>query len=489
MLNDRRSVENDEADGFGSPEAFFHTLRYLRSNFRRLEHLETLGLPIEGRSVLEIGAGIGDLTPFFLDRDCVVTSVEPRAANVRCFRARYAADSLWPRERLRIVQSDVKSLAENGVGAHDVVFCYGAINEFDEPALALQSLADRCRELLILEATANAGVGLHDDAIAFAQMDVADPRNSISGRRCFPTRRWVFNRLKENFEHVYMTLTQPVFDRFQVRWGDSVPERPQARAIFVASRIPLASALLVADIPDIQVRFLPNVGDLPNPRGTAFIKTAYGPILAFEDDEHTAPDDGLLSLLALLDTGDLAYDIGAKVGANTIALAAVVGAAGKVVALEPISEQREVLERNVHLHRLRNVCVAQSDDGTAFDRLYDQTGAPQRVALIRISEDWAADEILMTAEPILERDHPVLFVEIAARRPIGANTIDLLHGKGYRLFRRAEPSRIATGDSVQVELDSPTQFAELMEFNVGPESFEALAIPAERLSRFKQVTR
>ena len=48
--------------------AEFHTDHYLRHNQRLLEHLATLGLPIAGRTVLEVGAGIGDLTSFFLDR-------------------------------------------------------------------------------------------------------------------------------------------------------------------------------------------------------------------------------------------------------------------------------------------------------------------------------------------------------------------------------------------------------------------------------------
>jgi 16S rRNA A1518/A1519 N6-dimethyltransferase RsmA/KsgA/DIM1 with predicted DNA glycosylase/AP lyase activity len=46
----------------------FHSNHYLRMNQRRLEHLASLGLPLSGRTVLELGAGIGDLSTFFLDR-------------------------------------------------------------------------------------------------------------------------------------------------------------------------------------------------------------------------------------------------------------------------------------------------------------------------------------------------------------------------------------------------------------------------------------
>ena len=59
-------------------ESAFRNFQYLRMNARRLEHLASLGLPIAGREVLEVGAGIGDLTSFFLDRGCSVTAIEPR---------------------------------------------------------------------------------------------------------------------------------------------------------------------------------------------------------------------------------------------------------------------------------------------------------------------------------------------------------------------------------------------------------------------------
>jgi cyclopropane fatty-acyl-phospholipid synthase-like methyltransferase len=239
-----------------SPGTFFHTLRYLRGNARRLEHLAGLGLPLHARSVLEIGAGIGDLTPFFLDRDCTVTSVEPREDNVAYFRARYEEDPLWPPDRLRIVQSDVDHLEENGVGVHDIVFCYGALNEMEKPSDALRAFAERCREMLILEATVNSGIGLNEDVVTYVPRNATDVRASITGSGCFPTRRWVFNRLREHFEHVYLTLTQPSYDRFLLCWRGPLPERPQHRVIFVASRLPLASALLVEDIPDIQYRSL-----------------------------------------------------------------------------------------------------------------------------------------------------------------------------------------------------------------------------------------
>ena len=69
----------------------FHSNNYLRINQRRLEHLVSLGLPLSGRTVLELGAGIGDLSTFFRDRDNEVTSVEARPENIDCMRTNIAA--------------------------------------------------------------------------------------------------------------------------------------------------------------------------------------------------------------------------------------------------------------------------------------------------------------------------------------------------------------------------------------------------------------
>jgi len=92
-------------------ESAFRSFQYLRMNARRLEHLAGLGLPIAGRDVLEVGAGIGDLTSFFLDRGCSVTAIEPRPENRACFATQYGDAESWPRERLRILPGDAWRLA------------------------------------------------------------------------------------------------------------------------------------------------------------------------------------------------------------------------------------------------------------------------------------------------------------------------------------------------------------------------------------------
>lgn len=237
-----------------SPERFFHRLRYLRSNGRRLEHLASLGLDLYGKTVLDVGAGIGDLTSFFLDRDCTVTALEPRTENVEVFRARYTEDPLWPQERLRIVQAGVFDMHEHDIAPHQIVFCYGVFNEVEDPEGALASLSRGCAELLILESAVTSGPDRNEDLIRFAARTIDDPTASITGGGCLPTRLWVVNRLRKYFPHVYMTRTQPFFDRYRSDWREPSTGRGHDRALFIASRRPLENASLTTEIPQVQPR-------------------------------------------------------------------------------------------------------------------------------------------------------------------------------------------------------------------------------------------
>lgn len=46
-------------------------------------------MDLAGATVLEVGAGIGDHTSFFLDRGCQVVSTEAREDNLDILRTRY----------------------------------------------------------------------------------------------------------------------------------------------------------------------------------------------------------------------------------------------------------------------------------------------------------------------------------------------------------------------------------------------------------------
>jgi hypothetical protein len=57
----------------------FDTEAALEFNEARLGHLASLDLRLDGRTVLEVGAGVRRLTGFYIDRGCSVVLTEARS--------------------------------------------------------------------------------------------------------------------------------------------------------------------------------------------------------------------------------------------------------------------------------------------------------------------------------------------------------------------------------------------------------------------------
>ena len=226
------------------PVDSFHSFQYLRHNARRLEHLASLGIAVAGRSVLEVGAGIGDHSHFYVDRGCTITITEARAENVTILRRRF------PACRVQMLDMDAPSALDGA--PFDVTHCYGLLYHLAEPAQALAYLSANTRSLLFLETCVSFGDDLLTNAIAERQ---ADPTQAYSGTGCRPTRAWLFKALQNLFEFVYVPTTQPWHEEFPLDW--SAPHKHHAalqRAVFIASREPLNNANLSAGLIAEQLR-------------------------------------------------------------------------------------------------------------------------------------------------------------------------------------------------------------------------------------------
>jgi tRNA (mo5U34)-methyltransferase len=233
----------------------FHSNHYLRINQRRLEHLASLGLPLSGRTVLELGAGIGDLTTFFLDRDNEVTSVEARAENIDCMRtniaAYYGAYSSSVPPRHRIVRLDLDRDDATSLGQFEIVHCYGILYHLRDPSRLIRLMDATCRSLCLVETCVSFGA---EAAINPTAEDPTQVSQAFAGGGCRPTRAWIVDALKSAFPHVYVPTTQPTHEEFPLDWTRPGPGGLLARAVFVASRQPLTSPLLTDSLPDHQTR-------------------------------------------------------------------------------------------------------------------------------------------------------------------------------------------------------------------------------------------
>lgn len=227
-----------------SPVSIFHSNDYLRHNARRLEHLASLRIPVAGMSVLEVGAGIGDHSQYYIDRGCFLTITEGRAENLEYLRARY------PDKNVGFL--DMENPFPVDGSPFDIVHCYGLLYHLGAPLQALEFLGQSTKKILILETCVSFG---EREEINLVPEIKESPSQACSGTGCRPTRSWLYKQLKNLFEYVYLPKTQPNHEEFPLNW--TVPSKLQdslSRAIFISSRERLDNDMLVQSLIDIQTR-------------------------------------------------------------------------------------------------------------------------------------------------------------------------------------------------------------------------------------------
>lgn len=214
---------------------------YIRHNARRLEHLASLQLDLSGRSVLELGAGIGDHSVFYLDRGCTVTAVEPRADNVAVLRERMRQwPAVWDPGRLRVVEAPVERLGDiPGLPSHDIVHCYGLLYHLRDPRAVLAAAARRCDDLLLVETK----VRLPGQPPTVVE-DQANPTNAIDGAATLLTRAELITELRSWFPRVYAPRLPVAHEQFPEDWDHVPPDQWPIRAVLVAARTHQASPAL-----------------------------------------------------------------------------------------------------------------------------------------------------------------------------------------------------------------------------------------------------
>jgi SAM-dependent methyltransferase len=208
-------------------------------NIARLQHLESLGLSLERKSVLEVGAGFGDHTLFYLHRNCRVLPVEGRPRQAKRISERLGIDA-------KVLDLDNEPEKLKDFGHFDIVHCYGLLYHLSDPGRLLTSLS-QVSDCLLLETCVSRDDALRTNA---TPEDKYVPSQALHGEGCRPSRQWVFRTLKQLYPHVYATRTTPHHPDFPVDWSvRNGSSRRLTRAIFVASHYPIDNTNLLTELP------------------------------------------------------------------------------------------------------------------------------------------------------------------------------------------------------------------------------------------------
>lgn len=232
----RRDIATEPRPEGGGIESF-DTDGAADINRARLEHLASLGLPLDGRRVLEVGAGVGHLTRFFVERGCYVTATEGRPENLAELRRRLSD--------VDAAVADVEESLEH-LGRFDVVFCYGLLYHLESPLRALRNMSGVCDDLLLIETM------VCDSRLPLLTLD--DETTSVNQALCGLAHRpspsylaLALNRV--GFDHVYTAADPPAHPDYRFKRLDNLDTARDGallRGVFVASRGELGEPSLVS---------------------------------------------------------------------------------------------------------------------------------------------------------------------------------------------------------------------------------------------------
>lgn len=207
--------------------SLFDRDHFRRYNAARLKHLATLNLPLEGKRVLDLGCGPGDLAQFFVERGCDVVCIDARQENIDKLQRQYPG--------LTAHVADVETASLEEFGTFDIVFCYGLLYHLENPIAALRKMRAVCTSLLLLETI----VCDHRLPVLRLVREPALPTQSLHRIGGRPSPSYVVNALIHvGFPFVYMPRVMPEHPDFHYERQDTLGWRRgewMFRSIFAAS--------------------------------------------------------------------------------------------------------------------------------------------------------------------------------------------------------------------------------------------------------------
>ncbi|MDK9699926.1 MAG: class I SAM-dependent methyltransferase [bacterium] len=229
-LPNMQPVVYEKTETFDTPEA-------QAINKARMEHLLSLGLPLRGLRVLDLGGGVGHLAQWLLTAGARVFTTDVRAENIA------RAKVLYP--TLRSEVADVERDELTKLGEFDAVFAYGLLYHLENPFLALRKIAALHPKLVMLETiisdSALPMLGLAEETGTYSQ--------AVAGVAVRPSPAWIAMALNRvGFAHVYGAALPPDHIDYKFEWkndGAHNRDRHNLRCVFVAAQEPLALNTLV----------------------------------------------------------------------------------------------------------------------------------------------------------------------------------------------------------------------------------------------------
>ncbi|CAN2536332.1 hypothetical+protein [Methylocapsa aurea] len=234
ILGSREFVARALQEDFVTNLPFFAAMHVdnLNSSMRGTEHLAILDLPISGKTVSDIGAGLGLMASFFFERKCKVNLVDKSESLIELAKIYHSSSRERDLSNLSFVVADFDSLEAPKLEQTAITICYDTLWQSKNIRSFIENLNTVTGEILVLET--RAAFGIHDDL--FVYLDTVSTHDGPTMVN-IPTRPWLANRLGEYFPHVYQPTIQPRHCDFPNSWDLPLRNGAQyGRTVFIASR-------------------------------------------------------------------------------------------------------------------------------------------------------------------------------------------------------------------------------------------------------------
>lgn len=180
-----------------TPELVFNNESYIGFDKVRFEHFDTLNIDIKGKTVLELGSGIGNHTKFLYGKSpSKIISVEGRSENVEVLKKNFKKiKKVVP--ILHDLEQSLDTIEELKDGV-DLIYNYGLLYHLKNPFEFIDNLQVIKHDKMILETCIELGGeenNLLEDTNSFSQ--------SLSGTGSRPNLYRLVEKLKENYKNVF----------------------------------------------------------------------------------------------------------------------------------------------------------------------------------------------------------------------------------------------------------------------------------------------
>lgn len=240
----------------GPPDPAFSSKGYLDINNARLQHLASLDLPLENKTILELGSGPGDITDFLIQKGAYVTSIDARIENIQAASQRHQSSGRW-NGFVYNLETEIRPGHIN----YEIILAYGILYHLSNPRKFVKRIAAIKPSLFLMETcvTPELSESKPKQPSGILGEDRTNGTQALNGAGCRPLRDWLWKLLKKNFTNSYVCKHQPDHPQFPIDWSIATKwDTDLTRSIFVCSSEAMNFSWVLSELPICQGSALPS---------------------------------------------------------------------------------------------------------------------------------------------------------------------------------------------------------------------------------------